>query len=167
MLPAFGAPHEMRWHSFVQYLNMPSIIAWHLRHLPQAIKRFHRFIARTISEHAKHNCLASAAFAAGNKTISSFYCSSVLYTKPRWLRLEAARFHISKITPFRGCFSLHPIRSCVILIIDGRVRARFERELRQTRLRAQAGLPPGKDDNEVWRNSPPERMKHFRQLFIL
>ena len=45
MLPAFGAPHEMRWHSYVQYLNMPSIIAWHLRHLPQAIKRFHRFIA--------------------------------------------------------------------------------------------------------------------------
>ena len=45
MLPAFGAPHEMRWHSFVQYLNMPSILAWHLRHLPQAIKRFHRFIA--------------------------------------------------------------------------------------------------------------------------
>jgi hypothetical protein len=37
MLPAFGAPHEMRWHSFVQYLNMPSILAWHLRHLPQII----------------------------------------------------------------------------------------------------------------------------------
>ena len=45
MLPAFGAPHEMRWHLYVQYLNMPSINAWHLRHLPQAIKRFHCFIA--------------------------------------------------------------------------------------------------------------------------
>ena len=42
---AFGEPHEMRWHSYVQYLNMPSINAWHLRHLPQAIKRFHCFIA--------------------------------------------------------------------------------------------------------------------------
>ena len=45
MLYAFDAPHEMRRHSYVQYLNMPGIHAWHLRHSPQAIKRFHRFIA--------------------------------------------------------------------------------------------------------------------------
>ena len=52
MLPAFGAPHEMRWHLYVQYLNMPSINAWHLRHLPQAIKRFHCFIAVQYYIHA-------------------------------------------------------------------------------------------------------------------
>ena len=34
-----------------------------------------------------------------------------------------------------------------------------EQELRQTRRRTQAGLTPGKDDNEVWRNSCRDRLK--------
>ncbi len=42
---AFGAPHEMQRQLYVQYLNMPSMNAWHLRRSPQAIKRFNRFIA--------------------------------------------------------------------------------------------------------------------------
>ena len=34
-----------------------------------------------------------------------------------------------------------------------------EQELRQARRRTQAGLTPGKDDNEVWHNSCRNRLK--------
>ena len=49
----------------------------------------------------------------------------------------------------------------LIRIFDRRVRKRFEQELRQTRRRTQAGLTPGKDDNEVWHNSCRNESNNF------
>ena len=40
-----------------------------------------------------------------------------------------------------------------------RVEKCFEQKLRQTRRRTQAGLTPGKDDNDVWHNLCRNRLK--------
>ena len=40
-----------------------------------------------------------------------------------------------------------------------RVEKCFEQKLRQTRRRTQAGLTPGKDDNDVWHNLCWNRLK--------
>ena len=39
--------------------------------------------------------------------------------------------------------------------------------MRQTRRRTQAGLTPGKDDNEVWRKSDRKDIEWFYQRIVL
>ena len=42
-----------------------------------------------------------------------------------------------------------------------------EADLRQTRRRTQAGLTPGKDDNDVWHKSGRKDIKWFYWIIVL